>query len=65
MALEMPGHGMGIFCRNQAELFDGLPAATDGGGDALMAIGLDAIGIGVEHQGADLAAGSDQAFWNP
>ena len=38
----MPGHGMGIFCRDQAELFDGLTAAADGGGDALMAIGLDA-----------------------
>ena len=38
----MPGHRMGIFCRNEAELFHGLTAATDGGGDALMAIGLDA-----------------------
>jgi len=41
-ALEMPGHRMSIFCRNQAELFHRLAAATDGGGDALMAIGLDA-----------------------
>ena len=49
LALEKPSHGIGIFCRNQAELFYGLTAATDGGGDALMAIGLDAIGIGVQH----------------
>jgi hypothetical protein len=42
LTLEMPGHRMGIFCMNQTELFDGLTAATDGGGDALMAIGLDA-----------------------
>jgi hypothetical protein len=52
---------MGIFCRDQAELFDGLAAATDGGGDALVAIGLDAIGIGMQHQEADLAAGSGGA----
>ena len=61
MALEMTGHRMGIFCRDQAELFHRLAAATDGGGDALMAIGLDAIWIGVEHQEADLAAGSGGA----
>ena len=42
----MPGHRMGIFGRNEAELFDGLTAATNRGGDALMAIGLDAIEIG-------------------
>ena len=56
----MPGHGMSIFCRDQAELFDRLAAATDRGGDPLMAIGLDAIWIGVEHQEADLAAA---AMW--
>jgi len=60
-ALEIPGHGIGIFSRDQAELFDGLTAATDGGGDALMAIGLYAIWVGVKHQEADLAAGSGGA----
>ena len=43
---------MGIFCRDQAQLFDRLAAVTDGGGDPLMAIGLDAIQVGVKHQGA-------------
>jgi hypothetical protein len=38
----MPVHCMSIFCRDQTELFDGLAAATDGSGDALVAIGLDA-----------------------
>jgi hypothetical protein len=60
-ALEEAGHCMGIFCRDQAELFDRLAATTNGSGDPLMAIGLDAIGIGVEHQKADLAAGSGGA----
>jgi hypothetical protein len=46
LALEMPGHRLAILCGNQAELFDWLPAATNWGGDALMAIGLDAIEIG-------------------
>ena len=57
----MPGHRIGHLSGDQAELLDRLAAATDRGGDALMAIGLDAIRIGVEHQGADLAAGSGGA----
>jgi len=52
---------MGIFCRDQAQLFDRLAAVTDGGGDPLMAIGLDVIGVGMQHQEADLAAGSGGA----
>ena len=40
------------------------------GGDALMAIGLDAIWIGVEHQGAELTAGATLGgttllLWHP
>lgn len=46
------GHG------HVTELFDWLAAAPDERGDALVAMGLDAIGIDVEHQGADFAAGS-------
>jgi hypothetical protein len=37
------GHG------HVAHLFDRLAAAADGLGDALVAIGLDAIGIDVEY----------------
>ena len=46
------GHG------HVAHLFDRLAAAADGLGDALVAVFLDAIGIDVEHEGADFAAGS-------
>ena len=46
------GHG------HIAELLDRLAAAGDGLGDALMAIGLDAIRIDVHDQAADFAAGS-------
>ena len=40
------------------------------GGDALMAIGLDAICIGVEHQGAEFKAGATLGgttplLWHP
>ena len=46
------GHG------HVTELFDWLAAAPDERGDVLVAMGLDAIWIDVEHQGADFAAGS-------
>ena len=46
------GHGL------VAKLADGLAAAADVDGEALVGKGLDAIGIDVHHQGADLAAGS-------
>ena len=59
--LEFAGQGKGLLSGDQAQLFDGLTAAAHGGGDALMAIGLDAIWIGVEHQGAELTAGSGGA----
>ena len=42
------GHG------HIAELLDRLAAAADRLGDALVAIGLDAIGIDVHDQAADL-----------
>ena len=56
-ALEFAGQSKGLLSGDEAQLFDGLPAAAHGGGDALVAIGLDAIWIGVEHQGAELTAG--------
>lgn len=40
--LEFAGQGKGLLSGDQAQLFDGLTAAAHGGGDALMAIGLDA-----------------------
>ena len=49
---------MGPLSGNEAHLFDGLAAAANGNREALMAIGLDAIGIDMHHQSTDLAAGT-------
>ena len=57
-ALQLAGQGLGAGHGHIAELLDRLAAAADGLGDALMAIGLDAIGLDVEHEGADFATGS-------
>ena len=57
-ALQLAGEGMGAGHGQIAELLDRLTAAADGLGDALMAIGLDAIRIDVHDQAADFAAGS-------
>jgi len=59
--LEFAGQGKGLLSGDQAQLYDGLTAAAHGGGDALLAIGLDAIGIGMQNQGAELTAGSGGA----
>lgn len=60
-ALELADQLMGKGHGHVADFFDRLAAAPDGLGDALMAMGLDAIWIDVEHQGADFAAGSGNA----
>ena len=49
---------MGLGHGHEANLFDGLATTAQGDIEALMAKGLDAIGIDVHHQGADLAAGN-------
>ena len=59
--LEFAGQGKGLLSGDQAQLYDGLTAAAHGGGDALLAIGLDAIGIGMQNQGAELTAESGGA----
>ena len=57
-ALQLAAQSMGAGHRHIAELLDRLTATADGLGDALVAIGLDAIGIDVHDQAADFAAGS-------
>jgi hypothetical protein len=57
-ALELTGQLMGTGHGHGAQLADGLAAAADVDGEALMGIGLDAIRVDVHHQGADLAARS-------
>jgi hypothetical protein len=49
---------MGPLGGDQAHLLDRLAAPADRDGEPLMAIGLDAIRVGVQHQEADFAAGS-------
>ena len=48
---------MGLGHGHEADLLDRLTATAEGDIEALMAIGLDAIGIDMHHQGADFAAG--------
>ena len=60
--LQLARQGMGALGGDQAQLLDRFAAAADRRGGALVAIGLDPIGIGVEHQGADFAAGSGGAY---
>ena len=48
--------GRGPLSGDQAQLLDGLAATAEGRGVALMAIGLDAIGIDVQHKGAEGSA---------
>jgi hypothetical protein len=48
--LKGPGH------RHEAQLADGLAAAAEVDGVALVAVGLDAIRVDVHHQSPDLAA---------
>ena len=57
-ALELLGQLMGASHGHVSGLADGLAAAADVDGEALVGKGLDAIGVDVHHQGADLAAGS-------
>jgi hypothetical protein len=57
LALQLAGQRMGTGCGHVPDLFDRLAAAAHRLGDPLMAIGLDPIGIDVQHQGADFAAG--------
>ena len=49
---------MGLLGRDEAQLPDGLAATAEGDHLALMAIGLDAIRIDMQHQGTDGAAGT-------
>ena len=49
---------MGTGHEHGAELADGLAAADEVDGEALMGIGPDAIRVDVHHHGADLAAGA-------
>ena len=49
---------MGTGHEQVVELAHGLAAAAHKDGEALVAIGLDAIGVDMHHQGADLTAGS-------
>ena len=56
--LQLASEGMGPLGGDEAHLFDGLTAAAKGNCVALMAIGLDAIGIDMHHQSTDLAAGT-------
>ena len=56
--LQLASEGMGPLGGDEAHLFDGLTATAKGNCVALMAIGLDAIGIDMHHQSTDLAAGT-------
>lgn len=55
-ALQLPGQLMGRGYGHSPGLADGLAVAAHKDGEAFVAIGLDAIGVVVHHEGAALAA---------
>jgi hypothetical protein len=57
-ALQLAGQHKGTGHGHGPDLAHGFAAAAKKGGEALVAIGLDAIRVGVHHQGADLAGGA-------